>query len=181
MRSHFLGWQCRVRQYAVRRRGGSPSSGMRPAVTVPGNAEPLGQITVLIIKADPETTAQFSHIVRRTHDPAQRYTAGLRLLAASYYQRPQEFSDQMTALFSKDSAIVGALLAAGCCELAFEQYSQRYQIVCAVQQLQPSDALYQATYWHNKMFNPHLPGAIEVLAFRPHWGESRAEPPVSES
>jgi hypothetical protein len=34
LRDHFLGWQCRIRQYAVRHGGGRPSSGMRPSVSL---------------------------------------------------------------------------------------------------------------------------------------------------
>ena len=32
LRDEFIGWQCRIRQIAVREGGGRPSSGMRPRV-----------------------------------------------------------------------------------------------------------------------------------------------------
>jgi len=28
---------------------------------------------------------------------------------------------------------------------------------------------FQATYWHNRMFNPNLPGGIQILSFTPDW------------
>ncbi len=37
IRDHFLAWQCRIRQMAMREQGGRPSPGMRPRVlTVAG-------------------------------------------------------------------------------------------------------------------------------------------------
>lgn len=152
---------------------------MCPVVTVPGDDQALGCITVLIVKRDSEhLTAEFRHMVRRTQNPADRYAAGLKVLAASYYQRPLEFDEDLTALFNQASAIASQLLAAGCCELTFEQYHQRYLLPCAVRQLAQHEPLFQATYWHNSLFNPHIPGAIKVLAFRPRWAETRADPPI---
>jgi len=151
---------------------------MRPLVTLPDGGD-LGQITVLIVKRESkQVTAQFRHIVRRTHDPAERYAAGLRVLAEAYYQRSQEFADEITALFAQDSRLATALLAAGRCRLTFEQHGQRYEIHCAVRQLSHDDLLFQATYWHNSMFNPSIPGAIDILAFQPQWAEAVADPPV---
>ncbi len=179
LRDHFLGWQCRLRQMAVRQAGGRPTSGMRPEVRLEGAAEALGRITVLILpKAPEQATAQFRHMVRKTQDPAERYDAALAILAAAYYQRPQEFSDELTALFGPASDIAGRLLTAGRCVLAFDQYSQRYRLPCAVRRLAEDDPAYQATYWHNALFNPTLPGGVRVLAFQPDWTRAEAEPSV---
>ena len=84
LRDHFLGWQCRLRQLAVRQAGGRPTSGMRPEVRLAGADTPLGSITTLIVRKEPrETTAQFRHMVRKTQDPAERYDAALETLAAA--------------------------------------------------------------------------------------------------
>ena len=64
MREHFVGWQCRLRQHAVRKGDGRPTTGMRPEVTVEGDAAPLGQITVLIVKQAPAKSATWC--ARRT-------------------------------------------------------------------------------------------------------------------
>ncbi|MCH7795324.1 MAG: hypothetical protein IH900_09330, partial [Proteobacteria bacterium] len=45
LRDHFLGWQCRLRQMAVRQAGGRPTSGMRPEVRLAEADTPLGAIT----------------------------------------------------------------------------------------------------------------------------------------
>jgi hypothetical protein len=170
----FLGWQCRLRQHSIRHAGGQPTSGMRPRVLVSG--EELGQITVLIIKRDSKNiTTQFRHMVKRTHDPADRYDAALKTLAAAYYQKPLEFSDEMTALFRPDSEFVKTLLAVGRCTLVFEQYNQAYRIPCGVKRLREKSAGYQATYWHNSLFNAAMPSAVQVLAFPPDWRRAQVE------
>lgn len=175
---HFLGWQCRLRQYAVRHAGGQPTSGMRPSVLVRGKE--LGQITVLIIKREPKNiTTQFRHMVKRTQDPAHRYDAALKMLAAAYYQKPLEFSDEMTALFGPDSEFVRTLLKAGSCALTFEQYDQTYLVPCKVRNLPEKSASYQATYWHNSLFNPAIPSGVQVLGFQPDWRQAHAQPPIT--
>ena len=179
LRDHFLGWQCRIRQMSMRESAGRPTAGMRPDVTVGGESQPLGAITVLIIKQDPtESTAQFRHAVQRTHDPVERWESAVKTMQAAYYQRAREFSDQLTALFGPKSAAAQRLSLAGTCRLDFAQYNQRYRIPCKVRALAPSDLAFQATYWHNHLFNPNLPGDVTVLGFAPDWAHASADPPV---
>ncbi len=174
LRRHFLGWQCRIRQRAVRQDDGRPSQGMRPLVT-PGEA----RITVLIVGAEPrEDTAHLQHIVRKMHDPAERLSAGLRVLAATHYQQPESFSDRMVALFGPDAGLAERLLAERRCRLDFEQYNQKYSIPCIVQELEETDPAWQATYWHNTLFNPDIPAGIRILAFTPDWATAQADPPA---
>lgn len=180
LRDHFLGWQCRIRQMAMREGAGRPTAGMRPSVTVGGESGPLGAITVLIVKQDPaETTAQFRHTVLRTHDPVERWEGAVKMMQAAYYQRAREFSDQLTALFGPNAEAARRLSMTGACLLDFEQYNQRYRIPCKVRALAQSEPAFQATYWHNHLFNPNLPGDVTVLGFAPDWAHADAEPPIA--
>ena len=152
MSASFLGWQCRLRQHVVRRGDGRPSAGMCPHVELP-DGQGLGSIVTVLVKADPlQVIAQFKQIVKRTHDPLERYEAAIAMLQTVYYQYPREFSDALTALFNSDAPTSAALLAVGRCTLDFRQANQRYAIPCAVQSLPLEDPYYQATYWHNAMF-----------------------------
>ena len=174
-RREFLGWQCRIRQLSVRQADGRPTSGMRPGVILPDDGADLGQIIVLIRKkASQEVTARFQHMVRKTRDPAERRESALRFLAEAYYQRPEEFSDELTALFGPRSTVVDRLLASGRCGLDFAQFEQRYHLPCQVRQLAPSDAEFEFTYWHNSLFNPAIPGDVQVLAFQPDWSGTQS-------
>jgi hypothetical protein len=180
LRTHFLGWQCRIRQYSIRQGGGRPAAGMQPLVLASDKDSDLGRITVLIVKSQPqEVITQFRHMVRKTNDPAERYNNALKFLAAAYYQQAQTFSDEMTALFGSDSELADHLLEAGHCRLLFEQYNQRYLLPCALRSLREGDPAFQATYWHNGLFNPALPAGVRVLAFRPDWATGKAEPPAA--
>lgn len=175
MREAFIGWQCRIRQHAMRVHGGRPSPAMRPRVLDAQGREIAAAVTVLLIEENPaDSTAQFRHMLRRTHDPAARLDAAVRLLSASHYQTSKGFSDRMTALFSHQSAIAAALLEDGECRLEFDQFSQRYSLPCAVCALAEDDPAFQASYWHNALFNPALPGSVQILAFTPDWDKAVA-------
>ena len=179
LRDAFLGWQCRLRQLCVRQAEGRPTAGMRPSITLAGGEAAMGHITVLINKADPDDAiAQFRHMARKTHDPKERLETALKHLQATYYQRPHEFSDVLTALFGPGSEAAGQLAATGACRLRFEQYQQSYDLPCSVRRMTESEPAYQATYWHNALFNPNLPAGVEILAFSPDWAHAGAEPPI---
>jgi hypothetical protein len=179
LRDRFLGWQCRIRQHAVRQQGGRPGSGMRPRAVSTSGRLLAEAITVLIVPREPaETTDRFRHLARRTHDPAERFQKAIESLSEAYFQKPRTFSDQMTALFGPGSELASALLGSQPCVLDFQQFSQRYRIPCAVAELAQDDPAWQHTYWHNSLFNPALPPDPRILAFSPHWAEAEANPPT---
>jgi hypothetical protein len=171
--AEFIGWQCRLRQFAARQDGGRPSRGMRPRVTTPAGDELTAGVIVLISETEPEnTTQQFRYQYLKTQDPNERYDKVLELLQAGYFQEPAHFSDVLTALFAQGSELAAQLLTDGRCVLEFEQSSQGYRIPCAVTRLPAAHPRHQAIYWHNRLFNDHLPPAIEVLAFTPDWAHA---------
>lgn len=176
LRDEFLGWQCRIRQLAVREEGGRPNSGMRPRVARLEGGEIVPAITVLIVPQEPWDSAQlFRHQYLKTQDPVERYDKALEITAASYFQHPREFSDVMTALFAAESGLADSLLQLGRCVLEFSQYSQSYRIPCAIDELAQDDGFYQATYWHNSMYNPNIPAGARVLTFTPDWSRASAQ------
>jgi len=176
VREDFLTWQCRLRRVSSRRDGGRPSPGMRPRVTLENRASAAAAITVLIARHDPTVTMQaLRHAVLKTHDPRQRYEQGLRLLSSDYYEEPKEFSGTMTAQFITDSSLAADLLAAGSCQLHFEEAHRRFRLTCAVGRLSEGEPSYELTYWHNRVFNPNPPATTWVLVFEPDWDRAAAE------
>ncbi len=174
----FLGWQCRLRQYSVRQGDGRPTPGMCPRVSI-GDDESLGNIITLIVKKDPgNSTAQFQHMVKRTHDPLERWEGAIRYFSATYYQKPDEFSDHITALFAPNSELVERLLGSGYCLLHYEQNRQIFTLPCSLRDLSRDHPEYQATYWHNSLFNPNIPADARVLCFIPDWREASCIPPL---
>lgn len=171
----FVGWQCRLRQHVVRRGDGRPSAGMCPDIVLP-DGQRLGSVVAVLVKSDARPAiAQFKQIVKRTHDPLERYEAAITMLQTVYYQYPKEFSNALTALFNHGAPSAEALIAAGRCTLDYRQANQRFIIPCTVQSLAVEEVSYQATYWHNAMFNPKLSGPACVLKFLPDWSAAHAE------
>jgi len=177
LRERFLRWQCRVRQIAVRETMGRPDDAVTPALTLPGATAAMGHV-ITVMSKDPahSRTAELAHICRQTHDPAQRREKALRLFAEAWYQRPQEFSGTLTATFPPGSPGAAAIIAAGACRLDFDAYAREFALACTVLRLEAGHPLHQATWWHNLLFNPGLHPQTVIVAFRPDWDASSAQP-----
>jgi len=173
----FLRWQCRVRQIAMRESMGRPDDAVTPALTPAGYAEPMGHIITVMSKWGAYSkTPELKHMVKRTHDPAQRRDKAIQFFSETYYQHAKEFSDALTATFPAASPGAQKIAAAKECTLSFDAYNQRFDLVCKVSTLAATHPLFQATMWHNLLFNPSLSPDTQVLAFEPDWDRSTAEP-----
>ena len=178
LRMAFLRWQCRVRQMAMRDTDGRPDDAIMPAVFVGDADAPMGHIITLLNKSPGySVTAELDHMAKKTNDPAQRRDSGLRFLSATYYQRAEEFSDILTATFPPGSPGAAMLHEARQVRLVYEAYNQRFELACKVWRLAEHNPLYLATMAHNRLFNPGIPPATEVLGFEPDWTASTSEPP----
>jgi hypothetical protein len=177
LRDHFLGWQCRIRQIAMRQDGGRPSPGMRPRVLAADGRELVSALAVLIIPREPEeSTTLFRFTVQKTNDAREIYERGLTYLQADYFQQPKTFSDTLTAVLAEGSTVAAALIRDAACVLEFDQFRQFYRLPCAVARLEPGDPVRETSIWHNRLFNPSLPDSAEVLAFQPDWANATARP-----
>lgn len=173
----FLRWQCRVRQLMMREERGRPVPGIMPAVTLEGESAPLGHIITVLSKLERHSrTPELRHIAQRTHDPAARREAALTLLGEFHYQKPEEFSDLLTATFPPGSPGAARIRAAGACVLGFDAYRQRFELSARIWQLGPPHQAWAATWWHNLLFNPALPPDTVILGFEPDWRRSTADP-----
>ena len=179
LRDAFLRWQCRVRQMTMRDKMGRPDEGMCPELTLAGDTEPLGAIITVLNKLPTHSMVpEFQHMVKRTHDPAGRRDKALQLFSETYYQKSVEFSDTLTSSFPPNSPGAAKIREAERVTLTFEAYAQKFTLECKVWALTKGNALYQATWWHNHLFNPDLSGDAVILGFEPDWDASTAEPPI---
>ena len=170
-RDEFLRWQCRIRQLSVRRDGGRPSAGMIPAAYCEGEKAPaVRPVTVLNRAPEHDVTAEFRHMHRCTMDPRERREAALALLAGTYFQHPERFTDRLTAVFPPASKTAARLAASTSCNLRFAQFGQGFDIACAARSLPPRDPLREATIWFVGLFLPAVPTDCEALVFEPNWG-----------
>ena len=174
-REEFLTWQCRIRQIAMRDDGGQPTKGMQPSVWLAGGNRLIDAMNILLIPGETkESTAFFKFQVKKSNDPKDVMEKGLQFLQSTFYHDAPTFNDEMTALFSpySDSAVM--LLESEQCLLVFEQFNQTFKLVCTVRELSSEEASWQATYWHNLMFNPAVPGDARIVGFTPFWEKSNA-------
>lgn len=170
LRNHFLTWQCRIRQIAMREQEGRPSQGMRPRVVDADGRQLSAGIIVLLVREDPfESTEFLKFQVQKYNDPQDVYKKALIFLQSTHYHRAAEFSDEMMGLFSKGSELVERMMSDGKITLEFSQFSQNYSLPCRARLLDRDDAAYQATLWHNRVFNPNIGADIEIVGFRPDW------------
>jgi|SoiMethySBSTD1v2_1073268.scaffolds.fasta_scaffold1549987_2 hypothetical protein len=175
--AHFLEWQCRIRQVAMREDGGRPSPGMRPRVLDGSGNEVSPALTVLMIPKEPEeSTAFFRYQVMKTPDPRAVYERALIFLQADYFQDADAFSDRLVSVLSAGAPLAASLLEEGKCILVFEQGRRGYRLPCKVRELKPGSAAREAAIWHNRLFNPALPDTVHVLGFQPDWASAGADP-----
>ncbi|MEM0943039.1 MAG: hypothetical protein AAGI70_03740 [Pseudomonadota bacterium] len=177
LRTAFLRWQCRIRQMIMRDAQGRPGDGIMPALTLKGAVEPMGHIITVLNKAPGhDKIPEMRHMVQKTQDPLARREAALRLFTETYFQKADSFVDTLTATFPPGSAGAAQIRAAERVTLDFEAYAQGFTLEARVWQLTAKNPLYQATWWHNLLFNPSLPPGTVVLAFQPDWAASSARP-----
>ncbi len=164
----FMSWQCRLRKVSVRELGGRPTSGMNARVYSISGGEEQSRMNFLIVKQESaDLNSEIRHIIRKTQDSAEWLKNGLRILAERHYLDDFNFSNELTALFSLDSPLADALTRAGECRLKFVENSIEHAFDFTVTEISEQDLAHQATYWHNHLFNPSLPGQVRVLGFTP--------------
>ncbi len=168
LQHEFIAWQCRIRQYAVRRNEGRPSSGMRPELWLRDQAS--GPVNVLVVRSDSEAvTREFRYMVQKTQDPQDRYSSAIRFLSECYYRNPRDFDEELTGIFPVDSELADQMAAEARCRLDFDQGNQQYTLHCRTRLIGQSDWKYQTSYWHNRLFNSSMPGVVKVVGFKPDW------------
>ena len=177
LKAYFLGWQCRIRQIAVRQFGGMPMPGMRPRVSTK-QGEPIAPSMVsLLVPLEPvESTAYFKFQVQRTNEPEEAREAALKYLGSDYFQLPENFSDEMTAVFGADAHLTGVLLKAGEKLLDFEQYAQRFRLVCKVRRVRAKEPAHESSFWQAGCSIRTYQRMPRCLAFKPDWKRAHADP-----
>ena len=182
IQKHFIGWQCRVRQYAMRNGEGRPTPGMRPDVLLEDGKEVASAVTLLLVPdLLQDSILQFRFMALKTQDPQERYKKAVQLLSASFYQNVENFSGLMTGLFSMNSETVKMLVKNRKCVLKFDYQQQSYRIPASVKDFPKEEQAYEFTYWHNFLFNPHLSPDVIVLGFEPDWLGASSDPTALKS
>jgi hypothetical protein len=172
-----VAWQCRIRQMSARDYGGQPLAAMRPRVSRLSGEVILPAMTVLVLPIKPQESAAFFRFqIQKTLEHERAREAGVKYLAGEYYQLPEIFADEMTAIFAPASETAKLLLGAREVLLDFEQYGQSYRMFCKVRRLGVREGAREASLWQSRLFNPNVPNDAAVLGFKPDWKTAQADP-----
>ena len=138
---------------------------------------------MLLVPADPVPATEFLRFqLLRTNEPQRAMEAGLRYLGADFYQLPELFTGELTAVFATASPLAQSIAQARLPRLRFAQFAQVYLLPCKVLRLPAGDAARHLSLCHNRLFNPALPNTADVLLFQPDWRKASAgaEVPVAK-
>lgn len=134
-------------------------------------------MAVLLVPQEPSaSTAFFKFQVQKTNEPEEVREGALSYLGADYFQLPELFSDEMTAVFAAGSPAAASLLKAKAVLLEFEQYSQSFRMLCKASRLRSEEPARESSFWQARPFNPNLPKDVQVLSFKPDWKSATADP-----
>jgi len=151
---------------------------MRPLASTRKGEVILPEMTVLLVPLDPaESTAFFRFQVQKNAEHQRAREAGVKYFGGDYFQLPELFSEEMTAVFGAASPAAAALVKAKEIVLDFAQFSQSFRMFCKVRRLGAKDAeARDSSLWQSRLFNPNIPNDAEVIGFKPDWKTVQAEP-----
>ena len=176
IKNTFMKWQCRVRQIIMRKNYGKPDASIMPNVLLNYGKIHLGEIiTVLSKDITFSKLPEMKHISKVNFDLSKRREKAIQFFSEYYYQNYKEFSPVLTATFQPDSLGIRKIIKSTVCSLVFDAYNHNFKLDCEVELLKKEDHLYQATWWHNSLFNSNLHPNTLILAFNVNWPSSLDE------
>ncbi len=170
LRAPFIGWQCRIRQMSARDYGGQPMAAMHPRVSSRKGEVIVPAMMTLLVPEDTAPAMAFLRFqVQKTHERERTRDSSVKYLGGDFFQLPELFADEMTAVFGAQSDLAERLLKLKEVLLDFEQYSQAFRMFCKVRRLKPKEPARDFSLWHARVFNSNVPNEAIVLGFKPDW------------
>lgn len=177
LKDYFLGWQCRIRQISARDYGGQPLPAMTPQVSSKKGEIIIPTMMSLLVPQDPgPATAYLRFQVQKHNEHLKARNAALQYLSADFYQLPELFTDEMTAVFGSNSVTAKSMTGKREVLLSFEQYSQAFRMFCKARIVGEKHPAREFSLWQARIFNPNIPNEATVLSFKPDWKNAVADP-----
>ena len=170
--SDFVIWQCSLRQRNFRMFSGKPSEGTIALILDnKSNKEIASLRSVLIEKNSLNTAKMFEFMIKKTHDPEERFSKAVKFFASDYYNTPKSFDGSFTATFSYQSKIAKKIFKKKKCNVQFFERDTGFNFSVSVFKLNKTDSKWLYTFWHNTFFNPGLNEELDILYFCPDKSE----------
>ena len=164
----FVVWQCSLRQRNFRMFGGKPSEGTLALLMDIKKNTKISLIRSILIEKDClNTTKMFEFMIKKTHDPEERFSKSVKFFASEYYNSPKNFDGSFTATFPFNSDLARGILKRGKCNVQFFERDSGFCFPVNISKLKNTDLKWMYTFWHNSFFNAGLNDNIDILYFSP--------------
>ena len=166
--SDFVVWQCSLRQRNFRMFNGKPSEGINALILDNKSNKEIASLRSVLIEKNPLNTAKmFEFMIKKTHDPEERFSKALKFFSSDYYNTPKNFDGSFSATFSYQSIIAKKILKKKKCNVQFFEGNIGFNFTASVFKLNKKNSRWLYTFWHNTFFNPGLNDEIDILYFCP--------------
>ena len=166
--SGFIEWQCILRQRNFRKFSGKPSDGTIATIyDKDSNDEITNLRSVLVEKKPLDSAKMFEFMIKKTHDPEERFLKAVKYFASEYFENSKIFNGSFSATFPNNSKIVKNLLKKRKLNVQFFETRTGFNFNVIVKKLKKNDPIWKFTFYHNYFFNSSLNDNIEILFFKP--------------
>ena len=168
MINDFVNWQCLLRQRNFRKFAGKPSEGIVANIYNRKSNEEITSIRSVLIEKDVTNSAKmFEFMIKKTHDPEERYLKAVKYFSSEYFENSNIFDGAFTATFPSNSKTLKTLLKNKKLNVQFFESTNGFNFTVNVKKLKKKDPIWKFTFYHNFFFNPSLGDNIEILFFKP--------------
>ena len=165
---NFVVWQCSLRQKNFRMFGGKPSEGTSALLLDFKTNAKIATIRSILIEHNCLNTAKmFEFMIKKTHDPEERFLKAIKFFSSEYYNTPQNFDGSFTATFPFNSDLIKKILKKKKCIVEFFERDTGFHFPVYISKLKKTDTKWMYTFWHNSFFNSELTNNIDILYFSP--------------
>tara|TARA_Y100000590_G_scaffold383443_1_gene454077 strand:- start:162 stop:749 length:588 start_codon:yes stop_codon:yes gene_type:complete len=165
---NFVIWQCGLRQRNFRKFSGKPSEGTVAAVYGKNSNDEITNLRSVLIEKEPLNSAKmFEFMIKKTHDPEERFLKAVKYFASEYFEDSKIFDGSFSATFPNNSKIVKDLIKKKRLNVQFFESTTGFSFNVNVKKLKKSDPIWKFTFYHNYFFNSSLEENIEILFFKP--------------
>jgi len=166
--SDFVIWQCSLRQRNFRMFDGKPSEGTVALLIDQKTSTEITNIRSILIEKNCLNTAKmFEFMIKKTHDPKERFLKAVKFFGSGYYNTPQNFDGSFTATFPFNSDLVKKILKKKKYFVEFFERGTGFYFPVNISKLKATDSKWIYTFWHNSFFNSELNNNIDILYFHP--------------
>ena len=166
--SDFVVWQCSLRQRNFRIFSGKPSDGTLALILDKQSNKEITRLRSILLEKKPLNSAKmFEFMIKKTHDPEERFLKAVKFFSSEYYNSPKNFDGSFSTTFSHQSELAKKILKKKKCDVQFFERDTGFHFTATVTKLKRSDSKWMYTFFHNFLFNPELNENIDILYFNP--------------